>query len=130
MHLTAPMTPYATTQQAMAETIDVNHHRVLVFHHSSHRMGFQTELLSDKRLDEHLESDPFVVGPQEHNNEIGKRCSFHHCQPATSCIYGASAPITLLGHEPNNARNRKRLVNHRRSGAEVMVVTAGFAVQA
>lgn len=100
MHLTAPVTAHATTQQTMAETIDVNHHRVLVLHHFSRRMGFQSELLSDKRLDEHLESDPFIVGPEEHNNEIGKRCSFHHCPPATSCIYGASPPITVLGHEP------------------------------
>src|SRR5204862_3811681 len=58
------------------------------------------ELLSDKRLDEHLESDPFVVGSQEHNNEIGQRCSSHHGPPATSCIYGASASITLFGEEP------------------------------
>jgi hypothetical protein len=65
------MPAHTTTQQSVAETIDVDNHRVRAFHYPSHCMGFQSQLLSDKRFDEHLEPDPFVVGPEEHNNEIG-----------------------------------------------------------
>src|SRR5205085_2812601 len=102
MHFPASVTAHSTTQQTMAETVEVNQHRVFPFHHLSHCMGFQSQLLSDKCFDEHLESDPFVVGPEEHNNEIGQRCSFHHGPPATLCICGASTSITLFGEEPQN----------------------------
>src|SRR5271165_4168326 len=100
MHLPTSLTADATTPQSMAETVQVNDHRVLSFRHLSHRVGFQAKLLSDKCLDEHLESDPFVVEPGQHNNEIGQRCSFHHGLPTTPSIYGPSASITLFGQEP------------------------------
>ncbi len=76
MHLTAPVTANAATQQPPAQTIDADHHRIVLLNHLDYFMGFQSQLFSDKCLDEHLESDPLFVGLGKHNKQIGQRCSF------------------------------------------------------
>jgi hypothetical protein len=71
------MAAHSTTQQSMAEAVDVDNHLIVSLFDSGHRMSLQPQLFSDKCLYEHLESDPFIVGFHDHNNEIGQRCSPH-----------------------------------------------------
>ena len=48
-------------QQPLAQPVDRDDHELLGFLHLRHRVSFQSQLFSDKCLQEHLGSIPFVV---------------------------------------------------------------------
>jgi hypothetical protein len=73
--LPTSMAAYAATQQPVAEAVDGDDHLLLPLFHPGHGMGFQSQLLSDKRFYEHLEPILSLLGLNDHNNEIGRRCS-------------------------------------------------------
>jgi hypothetical protein len=69
------MAANATAQQPLPEAVNVDNHPLLALLHLGHCMGFQSQLLSDKRLYEHLGPILSLLGLNDHNNEIGWRCS-------------------------------------------------------
>jgi hypothetical protein len=59
MHLPAPTPAYPATQQPRSQTVNGNRHLLPSLFHLRHSVSFQSQLFSDKRLDEHLVSVPF-----------------------------------------------------------------------
>jgi hypothetical protein len=59
MRLPAPLLAYPATQQPRPQPVDVNDHLLPGLFHFRYSVSFQSQLFSDKRLDEHLVSIPF-----------------------------------------------------------------------
>ena len=104
------------TQQPTAEPVDVHQHALAGLFHPGHRMGFQTQLLSDKGLNEHLGSGPFVFLGRRHEINRIPGCPSKSRQTATPTVQRASTPITLFGEEPD-----KGLYEHLGSGPFVFL---------
>ena len=62
--LTASLPAESATQQPITQPVDVDDHKLRCLLHLGHCMRFQSQLFSDKRLDEHLDPLPFVVEQQ------------------------------------------------------------------
>src|SRR6516162_5788600 len=56
MNLSASLAADAAAQQSTAQPVDMHPHAIVGLFHLGHRMSFQTQLFSDKRLYEHLGS--------------------------------------------------------------------------
>src|SRR5258705_300567 len=88
MHLPAPLPADPATQQPTPQPVDVNNQILLRLLHSRYRMRLQSQLLSEKRFDEHLDPLPF----DGYNNSPQKIRCFEdsrpplHRQPAASKI--------------------------------------------
>jgi hypothetical protein len=60
VHLPASLSANPAAQQPAAKPVDEDQHGVIGLFHLGHSMSFQTQLFSDKGLNEHLGSGPFV----------------------------------------------------------------------
>jgi hypothetical protein len=56
MNLPAPTSANSASQQPLPQPVDLHHHEFVGLFHLGHGVGCQTQLLSDKRLYEHLGS--------------------------------------------------------------------------
>jgi hypothetical protein len=61
VHLPASLPADPATQQPLPQSINVNYHLLPGLFDLRHPVSFQGQLFSDKGLDEHLASAPFVV---------------------------------------------------------------------
>jgi hypothetical protein len=59
VHLAAPLPAESPTQKPAAQAVDVDDHESLGFLHLCYGMGLPTQLLSQKRFDEHLHPPSF-----------------------------------------------------------------------
>src|ERR1700722_14557266 len=66
-------------------------------------MGFQPQLLSKKRFDEHRGSLP-LGAPMNALTELDEPGIHASHSPASRCMNDTSTPITLLEQEPKNQR--------------------------
>src|SRR5271157_3694730 len=100
MHPPASLSAETATQQPTSQPVDMDDHIPLGFLRLRHGMRLQSQLLSDKRLDEHLDL-PFE-GCEQHPSK-GLDVFGIHAKPSptpTRCIQNASTSITLLGQQP------------------------------
>ena len=81
MNLPAPLVANPAAQQPQFQTIDEDDHLLVVFFHPGDRLGFQSELFPDKSFYEHLDPTFRCWAIATHNNQIGRRCSFHQHRP-------------------------------------------------
>src|ERR1039457_4181913 len=90
MHLPAPLPAESATQQPTSQPVDVDDHVILCILHLGHGMGLQSQLLSDERLDEHL--NLFLSGSEQ--------------QPSKDWMFGGftlgRAPVNMLHLKPFN----------------------------
>jgi len=54
VHLPARPSAYSTPQPPIPQAVDRNHHLLFASFDFGHAVGFQAQLFSDKRFDEHL----------------------------------------------------------------------------
>src|SRR5271167_5024596 len=71
MHVPAPAPAYPATQQPRSQTVDGNCHLLPILFHLRHPVSFQSQLFSDKRLDEHLVPVPFCGLSNSESIQIG-----------------------------------------------------------
>src|SRR5215510_7102187 len=91
----SPADPAA--QEPLAQAVDVHSHALPGFFHLGHRVGFQAQLFSDKRLYEPLGRFPFVFLGRKLRNLTDAGCFSNACLSATPSIHMASTAITLFG---------------------------------